>query len=120
MSAKKNLKTKPSPVGKGTGVAIVTPFNKDGSVDFKSLENIVKHLIKGKVEYIVALGTTGESVTLRKDEKFEITKCIVKVSDGKVPLVLGIGGNNTAEVVHSLDSTDLSGISRSTFGLPLL
>lgn len=111
MASKKNIKTNPALVGKGTGVAIVTPFKKHGSIDFEALQNIVRHLIKGKVEYIVALGTTGESVTLRKDEKFEVTRCIVGAAGGKIPVVLGIGGNNTAEVVHSLDSTDLSGIS---------
>ncbi len=109
MSAKKDIKTKPVLFGKGTGVAIVTPFKKDGSVDFKSLENIVEHLVKGKVEYIVALGTTGESATLRKDEKSAVTKCIVNVAAGRIPVVLGIGGNDTADVVHSLDSTELSG-----------
>ncbi len=111
MSAKKSNKSQTPLFGKGTGVAIVTPFLKDGNVDFKSLEKIVNHLIKGKVEYIVAMGTTGESVTLRKDEKAAVTKHIIKVSAGRVPIVLGIGGNNTAEVVHSLDSTDLAGIT---------
>ncbi|HTB33151.1 MAG TPA: 4-hydroxy-tetrahydrodipicolinate synthase [Bacteroidia bacterium] len=107
----KNSKTIPARVGKGTGVAIVTPFTKTGSVDLKGLEKIVQHLIKGKVEYIVAMGTTGESATLSKDEKYEVTRHIVKVANGRVPIILGIGGNNTAEVIHSLDSTDLSGIS---------
>ncbi len=111
MTSKKQTKSASLQFGKGTGVAIVTPFKKDGSVDLKALENIVKHLIKGKVEYIVIMGTTGESVTLRKDEKITVTKHIIEVADGKIPLVLGIGGNNTAEIVHSLDSTDLSGIT---------
>ncbi len=111
MSAKNKLKNSPSAFGKGTGVAIVTPFKKDGNIDFKALENIVEHIIKGNVEYIVALGTTGESVTLNKEEKTEVTRHIVKATNKRIPVVLGIGGNNTAEVVHSLEKTDVSGIS---------
>jgi 4-hydroxy-tetrahydrodipicolinate synthase len=107
---RKNKDTQPH-VGKGTGVAIVTPFLKNGNVDFKSLEKIVENLIKGRVEYIVALGTTGESVTLSKEEKFAVTRHIVQVTKGRIPIVLGVGGNNTAEVVHTLDSTEYSGIS---------
>jgi len=110
MPVKNNFKIQPAAL-KGTGVAIITPFKKDGSVDFKSLENLINHLIKGKVNYIVALGTTGESVTLSKEEKPEVVKHIVKVVNGRIPVVLGIGGNNTAEVIHSLLTTDLSGIS---------
>lgn len=99
------------PFGKGTGVAIVTPFKKNGSVDFNALEKVVEHLIKGKVEYIVALGTTGESVTLSKEEKIAVTEHIVNTVKGRIPVVLGIGGNNTSEVIHSMEKTDLSGIS---------
>jgi 4-hydroxy-tetrahydrodipicolinate synthase len=110
MPVKNNLKLHPAAL-KGTGVAIITPFKKDGTVDFKSLENLINHLIKGKVEYIVALGTTGESVTLSKEEKREVVKHIVNVVNGRIPIVLGIGGNNTSEVVHSLKNTELSGIS---------
>lgn len=110
MPAKTNLKIQPASL-RGTGVAIVTPFKKDGIVDFKSLENLIKHLIKGKVEYIVALGTTGESVVLNKEEKSAVTKHIIEVVAGRIPVVLGIGGNNTSEVIHALETTDLSGIS---------
>ncbi len=95
----------------GTGVAIATPFKKDGKVDYKSLEKLVVHLIKGKVEYIVALGTTGESVTLNKDEKSAVTKHIVDITDGRIPVVLGIGGNNTAEVLHAVENSNLKGIA---------
>lgn len=91
---------------KGTGVAIITPFKKDGSVDFKSLEKLVEHLIKGKIEYIVALGTTGESATLSKEEKAAVTDHILDVVDGRIPVVLGVGGNNTAEVVHAIEKVD--------------
>ena len=95
---------------KGTGVAIVTPFTKDFKVDEKGLEKLVNHLIDGKVEYLVILGTTGESVTLTKEEKAQVTACVVKTTAGRIPLVLGIGGNNTMEVVLQLKSTDLNGI----------
>jgi len=111
MSLKNAIKDQSSTLGKGTGVAIVTPFHKDGSVDFKSLKNVVEHLIKGKVEYIVALGTTGESVTLNKEEKLAVTQHLISVVKGRLPIVLGIGGNNTTEVVHSLEKTNLTGIA---------
>jgi 4-hydroxy-tetrahydrodipicolinate synthase len=92
---------------KGTGVAIVTPFNKSGQVDTTALSNIVKHLHNGKVEYIVILGTTGESVTLSKQEKQLVIDTIIKANAKKLPLVLGIGGNNTAEVIDAIKNTDL-------------
>ncbi|MGZ4090967.1 MAG: dihydrodipicolinate synthase family protein, partial [Bacteroidia bacterium] len=91
----------------GTGVAIVTPFDKKGNVDTDSLAGIVKHLHAGKVEYIVVLGTTGESVTLTKEEKEIVINTVVKANGNKVPLVLGIGSNNTAEVVHTIKKTNL-------------
>lgn len=92
---------------RGTGVAIVTPFDKKGHVDTKALSNLVKHLHAGKVEYIVALGTTGESVTLSKDEKKQVIETVVKANGNKLPLVLGIGGNNTKDVLDSFEKTDL-------------
>lgn len=95
----------------GTGVAIVTPFTTKGEIDFKALSNLVEHLIKGKVEYLVVLGTTGESVTLSKEEKKQLIDHVVKVTKKRVPLVLGVGGNNTAEIVHSLKKDDLSAFS---------
>lgn len=91
----------------GTGVAIVTPFRKDGSIDFKSLEKLIEHLIKGKVEYIVALGTTGESATLNKEEKVAVAGHILDVVEGRIPVVVGIGGNNTAEVIHCLEHYEM-------------
>lgn len=91
----------------GTGVAIVTPFDKKGNVDTNALKGIVKHLHKGGVEYIVILGTTGESVTLTKEEKETVIDTIRKANGNKLPLVLGIGGNNTAEVVHTIKKTNL-------------
>ncbi|HSY76812.1 MAG TPA: 4-hydroxy-tetrahydrodipicolinate synthase [Bacteroidia bacterium] len=94
----------------GTGVAIITPFRKDGSIDFKALEKLIEHLVKGKVEYIVALGTTGETATLNKEEKAAVTEHILDVVDNRLPVVLGIGGNNTSEIVHCIETSDLSRI----------
>jgi 4-hydroxy-tetrahydrodipicolinate synthase len=99
---KKNLK--------GTGVAIVTPFHKDGSVDFNALGKLVEHLISGGVDYLVVLGTTGESVTLNKNEKIAVVNHVVESVDKRVPVVLGLGGNHTQEILHSLSSFDFDGI----------
>lgn len=95
---------------KGTGVALVTPFTKSHEVDHVGLTNLVKHVIKGKCEYVVVLGTTGENVTLTKEEKIAVTNTVIKATKGKVPVVLGIGGNNTSEVIATLKSTDFNGI----------
>lgn len=92
----------------GTGVALVTPFNQDGSVDYNGLENLVNYSIDGGVEYLVLLGTTAESATLTKEEKKEVVATIKKVNNGRVPMVLGIGGNNTAEIIKEYAETDLS------------
>lgn len=92
----------------GTGVALITPFDKDGSVDFKGLERLVEHQIENGIDYLVVLGTTGEPATLTGDEKEQVKQCIVEVNKGRLPLVLGIGGNNTATVVQEIESTDLS------------
>ncbi len=86
---------------KGTGVAIITPFNKEGNVDYKSLEKLVEYLISGGVEYLVVQGTTGESVTLSKEEKIAILDFVVEINKKRVPVVLGIGGNNTKEIIKS-------------------
>lgn len=95
----------------GTGVAIVTPFTNKGEVDFSALTKLVEHLIKGRVEYIVVMGTTGESATLSKEEKKQVIDHIVKINKKRLPLVLGVGGNNTAEIVDSLKKDDLSAFS---------
>lgn len=95
----------------GTGVAIVTPFTKKGNVDVKALDKLVKHLIKGKIEYIVVLGTTGETATLSKAEKQLVIDTVIKSNNKTLPLVLGIGGNNTAEVVDALKSTNVKDFS---------
>lgn len=94
----------------GTGVALVTPFNSDLSIDHKALSNIVEYNIKNGTEYLVICGTTGESVTLTKQEKKEVIATIIEANQGKLPLVLGIGGNNTAAIIDEIKSTDLSQI----------
>ena len=93
---------------KGTGVALVTPFNKDKSIDFAALENLIDIQIAGGVNYLVSLGTTGESVVLSDQEKIEVYNCTVNKVNGRVPIVIGIGGNNTAEVIKSFGKFDLS------------
>src|SRR4030095_9879928 len=95
---------------KGTGVAMVTPFHKDGSVNFKGFKKLIEHLIAGKVEYLVPLGTTGESVTLSRDEKIAVLDFVTEEVNGRVPVVAGVGGNNTREVMKCLGEYDYSGI----------
>jgi 4-hydroxy-tetrahydrodipicolinate synthase len=95
---------------RGTGVAIITPFKNDSSIDFKALGRVVNHVINGGVNYIVALGTTGESVTLTKDEKNALVTYVVEAIDNRVPLVVGIGGNNTQEVINCIRHSDLTGV----------
>jgi 4-hydroxy-tetrahydrodipicolinate synthase len=94
----------------GTGVAVVTPFKKDFSVDFSSMGKILNHLIEGGADYIVILGTTGEATTISKEEKKAIISYSAEIIAGKVPLVIGIGGNNTTDIVDSILSTDMSGV----------
>lgn len=93
---------------KGTGVALVTPFNQDGTVDVDALSKLVAHCKKGKIDYLVALGTTAESVTLTKEDKQLVLDTIVVANNGVLPLVVGVGGNNTLGVVLELKAMDLS------------
>lgn len=95
----------------GTGVALVTPFRKDYSVDFGALTNLVKHVINNNVDYLVVMGTTSESPTLSRDERSAVVSHIMDVNDGRLPVVLGIGGNNTCELVNTIKETDFTGIS---------
>jgi 4-hydroxy-tetrahydrodipicolinate synthase len=95
---------------KGTGVAIVTPFKNDSSIDFAALGRVINHVISGGVNYIVAMGTTGESVTLTKDEKKALTAYVVEAIDSRIPLVVGIGGNNTQEVINCIRHANLTGV----------
>jgi 4-hydroxy-tetrahydrodipicolinate synthase len=93
----------------GTGVALVTPFNADGSVDFDGLRNLINYLIDGKVEYLVSLGTTGEASTLNKDEKKKIWEFTAEINNGRLPLVAGIGGNDTASIVQDIKDFEANG-----------
>ena len=95
----------------GTGVALITPFKEDFSVDVEGLKNIVNFNIDNGINYLVVLGTTAESVTLSKVEKQLVVDTIVKTNGGRLPLVLGIGGNNTAAVVEEVKSADLTGFT---------
>ena len=92
----------------GTGVALATPFRKDFSIDTEALIRIVNFSIDGGVEYLVAMGTTAENATISEDEKELVIHTIVKTNNGRLPLVLGVGGNNTMEVVQELKNRDLS------------
>lgn len=94
----------------GTGVALVTPFNKDNSVDYDSLGKLVDHVIAGGVNFLVALGTTAETPTLSSAEKKEVLAFVIKHNNGRVPVVAGIGGNNTAAIVEQLQTSDLTGV----------
>ncbi len=94
----------------GTGVAMITPFNEDKSVDLKSLKKIINHLIDGQVDYILVMGTTAESATLSFDEKNDILDFAKKEINGRVPIMYGLGGNNTADVIDKIEKTDLSGV----------
>lgn len=94
----------------GTGVALITPFNEDLSIDFDALQRLVEFNIENGTEYLVISGTTGESATITSEEKKELVQFISKVNNGRLPLVLGIGGNNTAAVINEIESTNLSQI----------
>lgn len=94
---------------RGTGVAIITPFSEDGSIDWASFKKLISFLTEGKVDYLVVMGTTGENVTISKEEKHEIFRYVASENAGRLPLVAGIGGNNTAEVLDGLKHTDLAG-----------
>ena len=95
---------------KGTGVAIVTPFNEDKSIDYIGLSNLIAYLIDGGVDFLVSMGTTGESAVLNNDEKNKIVAFTKHEINGRIPFVVGIGGNNTSNVVAQIKSTDFSGI----------
>ena len=96
---------------KGTGVALVTPFKKDFSVDFEALKKIVNFVIDGGVDYLVVLGTTGEPATLTPEEKEAVIKTIIEANNGRLPLVLGVGSNNTQQVVDELKTRNFSAFS---------
>jgi len=94
----------------GTGVAVITPFNVDKSINLEALEKQINFLIENKVEYLVALGTTSEASTMSDDEKKELVPFFVKVINKRVPLVIGLAGNNTQQIVSKIKARDLNGI----------
>jgi len=94
---------------KGTGIAIVTPFNDDGVIDWESFQKLINFWIEGKVEYLVVLGTTGESPTIHGEEKQEAFSFVSDVAAGRIPLVAGIGGNDTNDVLEGFRNFDLKG-----------
>ena len=96
---------------KGTGVALVTPFNNDKSVDYEGLENLLNHVINGGVDFLVLMGTTGESTTLSKTERIEVVDFCKKINNGRLPIVLGIGGNNTMQVVADIKAANLENVA---------
>jgi len=95
---------------RGTGVAVVTPFHNYGTIDFTSLGKVLNHIIDGGVEFILALGTTSEAVTLSNDERVAVINYIVETVDNRIPIMLGVGGNNTQQVVNNLKSINFNGI----------
>jgi 4-hydroxy-tetrahydrodipicolinate synthase len=96
---------------KGTGVALITPFNKDFSIDFEGLKRMVNHIIDGGLDYIVVLGTTGETATLNKKEKETVFKAVAEYTNNRIPLVAGLGGNNTLDLIETITHFDFTGYS---------
>ena len=92
----------------GTGVALITPFNNDSSIDYNSLQKLIEHVIEGGIDFLVLLGTTSEVTSISNIEKKEIIDFVVKINSKRVPLVIGIGGNNTLNVKNEILNTDLS------------
>ena len=95
---------------KGTGAALITPFSADLSVDYVGLGKLLDHQIEGGIDYLVLMGTTGESAVLSKVEKQEIITFCKKINAGRLPIVLGVGGNNTLELVDEIKASDFTGI----------
>ncbi len=96
---------------KGVGVALVTPFDKQGNVNFIGLEKLINHVIDGGVDYLVCLGTTSEYPTLTERERIAIKEFIIETNNNRVPIVLGMGGNNTTELINHITKMDYHGIS---------
>jgi len=94
----------------GTGVALITPFHNYGTVDFTSLNKIIEHVINDGVDFIVALGTTSEAATMSLDERRAVVDYIIEVVNQRVPVVIGVGGNNTQEVINTIKTTSFDGI----------
>jgi len=96
---------------RGTGVALITPFTSKGEIDFEALEKLVHYQVDNGVDYLVVLGTTGETATLTKEEKDQIKAKVLQVNDGRLPVVLGLGGNNTSSLVEELKHNNYEGFS---------
>lgn len=96
---------------RGTGVALITPFTSNNKVDFYALERLVNYQVDNGVDYLVVLGTTGETATLTKEEKVQIKAKVLEVNDGRLPVVLGLGGNNTMSLVEELEQGNFDGFS---------
>lgn len=94
----------------GTGVALITPFNDDFSVDYKSLENIVEFTLSNGADFLVALGTTSEAPTLSQEEKDKVLRTIVNAANKRCPIMLGMGGNNTMSLLNSIKNQDFTGV----------
>lgn len=95
----------------GTGVAIVTPFLSHGEIDYSSLKKLLNSIISNGIDFVVGLGTTSEAVTLTSEEKKEVMKYVIEVVDNRVPIIMGVGGNNTMAIVDEIKNTDFEGIS---------
>ncbi len=95
----------------GLGVAMITPFDKNGNIDYDRIPSIINNIVSGSADYIVLLGTTGETALLSKKEKEALIKVIIKVNDNRLPLVIGIGGNNTNLIIEEIKNTDLNNFS---------
>jgi 4-hydroxy-tetrahydrodipicolinate synthase len=95
---------------RGTGIALITPFNEDKSVDYVALERIVNHVIEGGADFLVALGTTSEAPTLSAEEKQQVVRTILKTNAKRLPVLLGMGGNNTQTVIEQIQKQDFAGI----------
>ena len=96
---------------KGTGVAMVTPFKKDGSVDVPALKKLTDHLVDGGVDYLVVMGTTGETSVMDKEDKKLVLETVLAANAGRKPVVLGLGGNNTLDLCAQLDRMDAAGLT---------
>ena len=94
----------------GTGVALITPFNDDYSIDYQSLRNIVDFTLQNGADFLVALGTTSEAPTMNAEEKAKVTKTIIETANGRCPILLGMGGNNTSALIDSIRNQDFTGI----------
>ena len=92
----------------GTGVALITPFNEDKTIDYPSLEKLINKVIEGGIDFLVVLGTTGEATSINESEKNELINFIIKLNNKRLPLVLGLGGNNTNKLIKEINNTDLS------------